>query len=248
VPSVRMCNADIVPDVPLSAGPEPPRPGWGWMTGMSVFWLADDEVTYLALPLLLARVPMVERATVERLGAKAVRAMTSGEFDTVVLPFGLCADVLRQVAPGEIRAKVLAYLNEEDARNAGSLVRERTVDGYLLRQDITVAGLSVILERLVRGDPPVIAEPSARREAVAEPPRTHGAEKLTQREHAVLALLLKGLSNHQIASSMVISVHGVKRHVSNLLIKFNCSNRTEAALTAARLGIASFPPKSAKRS
>ena len=30
-------------------------------------------------------------------------------------------------------------------------------------------------------------------------------------------------------------VHGVKRHVSNLLLKFDCSNRTEAALAAPQL-------------
>ena len=64
-----------------------------------------------------------------------------------------------------------------------------------------------------------------------------GARRLTQREHVVLAQLVRGRSNHQIARAMEISVHGVKRHVSNLLLKFDCSNRTEVALAAARLGI-----------
>jgi len=51
---------------------------------------------------------------------------------------------------------------------------------------------------------------------------------LTQREIDVLGLLSQGLSNKQIAPRIGISEHGVKRHISNILAKLNCSNRTEA--------------------
>ncbi|MEU8386353.1 LuxR C-terminal-related transcriptional regulator [Streptosporangium sp. NPDC048865] len=76
----------------------------------------------------------------------------------------------------------------------------------------------------------------------APPSGTAGAEltdRLTEREHTALTLLLRGMSNNQIARAMGISIHGVKRHVSNLLVKFDCSNRTEVALVAQRLGLSS---------
>jgi DNA-binding NarL/FixJ family response regulator len=54
--------------------------------------------------------------------------------------------------------------------------------------------------------------------------------RLTAREQTVMELLGRGRSNKQIARTLGISDHAVKRHVSNLLMKFNCSNRTEIAL------------------
>jgi DNA-binding CsgD family transcriptional regulator len=58
--------------------------------------------------------------------------------------------------------------------------------------------------------------------------------KITAREQSVLALLSRGRSNQQIARALGISGHAVKRHVSNLLIKLDCSNRTEVALLAVK--------------
>jgi DNA-binding CsgD family transcriptional regulator len=59
--------------------------------------------------------------------------------------------------------------------------------------------------------------------------------RLTPRERMVLSLLAAGRSNQQIARALALSTHAVKRHVSNLLIKFDCTNRTEVALAAAQM-------------
>lgn len=55
---------------------------------------------------------------------------------------------------------------------------------------------------------------------------------LTAREREVLALLVEGLSNAEIAASMHFSVAAVKYHVSSILSKLGASNRTEAAALA----------------
>jgi DNA-binding CsgD family transcriptional regulator/pimeloyl-ACP methyl ester carboxylesterase len=52
---------------------------------------------------------------------------------------------------------------------------------------------------------------------------------LSQREAEVLRLLAAGKSNQQIADTLVISVSTVLHHVTNILTKTGCSNRTEAA-------------------
>ncbi|OLS33775.1 response regulator transcription factor [Bacillus sp. MRMR6] len=49
--------------------------------------------------------------------------------------------------------------------------------------------------------------------------------KLTPREVEVLELLHKGYNNSQIASSLVLSVHTVKKHVSNLYNKLEVTDR-----------------------
>jgi NarL family two-component system response regulator LiaR len=63
-------------------------------------------------------------------------------------------------------------------------------------------------------------------------------EPLTQRELDVLRLVAQGLSNQEIAESLVIGEGTVRTHVSNILAKLHLANRTQAALYALREGLA----------
>ena len=67
---------------------------------------------------------------------------------------------------------------------------------------------------------------------------------LTDREREVLVLLTKGLSNQQIADSLVISERTARTHVSNILGKLGVASRTQASLLALREGLAPAPPAS----
>ena len=55
---------------------------------------------------------------------------------------------------------------------------------------------------------------------------------LTKREWEVLALLVDGKTNNEIATQLTISRGTARLHVSNILAKFGVSNRTEAAMLA----------------
>ena len=60
---------------------------------------------------------------------------------------------------------------------------------------------------------------------------------LTDREREVLALIADGRSNREIARRLVLSEKTVKTHVSNILMKLDLADRTQAALWAVRHGI-----------
>ncbi|MEU0842168.1 response regulator transcription factor [Streptomyces sp. NPDC005962] len=60
---------------------------------------------------------------------------------------------------------------------------------------------------------------------------------LTDREREVLALIAGGRSNREIARALVLSEKTVKTHVSNILMKLDLADRTQAALWAVRHGI-----------
>jgi pimeloyl-ACP methyl ester carboxylesterase/DNA-binding CsgD family transcriptional regulator len=71
----------------------------------------------------------------------------------------------------------------------------------------------------------------------ASPERANGDSPLTSRETEVLRLVAAGLSNREVASSLVLSEHTVHRHMANILRKLSQSSRTAAAAQAARAGL-----------
>ncbi len=64
----------------------------------------------------------------------------------------------------------------------------------------------------------------------------NGDSPLSRREAEVLRLVAAGLSNREIASTLVLSEHTVHRHVANILRKLTQSTRAAAAATATRAG------------
>ena len=68
------------------------------------------------------------------------------------------------------------------------------------------------------------------------PVEANGDSPLTGREAEVLRLIAAGLSNREIAGSLVLSEHTVHRHVANILTKLTQSSRAAAAAHATRAG------------
>jgi DNA-binding CsgD family transcriptional regulator len=65
--------------------------------------------------------------------------------------------------------------------------------------------------------------------------RTPGA--LTRREREVLALIVNGMTNRQIAQRLTISEKTAEGHVGNILAKLSCSSRIKAAELARATGL-----------
>jgi len=65
-------------------------------------------------------------------------------------------------------------------------------------------------------------------------------DPLTEREVDVLKLIARGLSNQEIADTLVVSIATVYTHVSKILDKLHLASRTQAALYALREGLASL--------
>ena len=73
--------------------------------------------------------------------------------------------------------------------------------------------------------------------AWADPARLASAKSaspLTAREHEIVILIARGLSNRQIADELVISPATAARHVANILAKLGFTSRTQVASWAAR--------------
>jgi DNA-binding CsgD family transcriptional regulator len=69
------------------------------------------------------------------------------------------------------------------------------------------------------------------------PRRREGPAGLTAREVEVLRLLARGLSNRQIADSLVISPKTAGNHVEHIYAKTGAKNRAQASVFALTHGL-----------
>ena len=116
----------------------------------------------------------------------------------------------------------------QDALQAGAI-------GYLLK-DVSADTLAEAIRDAHAGRATLSpAAAQALAQAAAQP--TTPGHDLTARERDVLALLVKGLNNTQIADRLVVSPSTIKSHVSHILSKLGVASRTEAAALAVRQGL-----------
>jgi len=78
---------------------------------------------------------------------------------------------------------------------------------------------------------------NGRTEAPQSAPVQEMATLLTLREKEILQMMQDGLNNTEIAQGLVISVHTVKRHASNIYRKLDVENRRQAVYKAQQTGI-----------
>lgn len=115
-------------------------------------------------------------------------------------------------------------------------VLEAGAIGYLLK-DVSADDLARAIRAAHAGR--VTLSPEAAQALVEETnlPPAPGLD-LTEREREVLALMIEGLNNVQIAGRLTVSPSTIKSHVSNILSKLGVASRTEAVALALRHGIA----------
>ncbi|HEY2074760.1 MAG TPA: response regulator transcription factor [Streptosporangiaceae bacterium] len=125
--------------------------------------------------------------------------------------------VIRRQWP-EVAVLVLSQYVEE--RYATDLLSANTSSvGYLLKDRVAdVAEFVAALRRVADGgtalDPEVVAQLLVRR-------RSDPLDRLTPREHEVLALMAEGRSNSAIAQTLVITDSAVAKHINSIFAKLD---------------------------
>jgi NarL family two-component system response regulator LiaR len=168
-------------------------------------------------------------------GAEAVRVCAQLRPDVVLMDLklpeldGIAATRAIREANPEVR--VIAVTSSHEDELVSEALRAGAI-GYLLK-DVGVAGLGDAIRAAMAGRPTLAPEATQALVRQASAPSAP-KEPLTEREREVLALMVKGLSNADIASQLLLSRSTVNFHVSNVLTKLEVTSRTAAVSVALR--------------
>ena len=135
---------------------------------------------------------------------------------------------IRQRFPSVQVIALTSFKEEELVQNA----LQAGAIGYLLK-DVSARKLAQAIREAHAGRGTLAPEAAqALIHAAAQPPAP--GHDLTERERDVLALMIQGLNNSEIAEKLVVSPSTIKSHVSHILAKLDVSSRTEAVALAVR--------------
>ncbi|MFG2748733.1 response regulator [Streptomyces xanthophaeus] len=211
----------------------------------------DDEVTRSGLRTLLAAQPGISVAGEAADGVEAVEQARRLRPDVVLMDVRMprCngIEATRQLLAEPARAdradrpagppKVVVITTfENDGYVTAAL--SAGASGFVLKR-LPVRQIAEAVRVVAEGE--AILFPAALRRMVAVRP-LGSAEALpraalTEREEEVLQLMATGLSNPDIAQSLVVSLETVKTHVGNVLTKLGAQNRTHAVVIAYESGL-----------
>lgn len=147
----------------------------------------------------------------------------------LVMPDGDGITAIRELAGSAPGARVLVLTTfVEDVHVFAAM--DAGAAGYLLK-DVDPQSLAGAIRDVRRGRPALHPDVASRlmRRAATPQPRT-----LTPREKEVLRLMAEGLANKQIARRLEVTEKTIKTHVSNILMKLDAVDRTQAAVLAVR--------------
>ena len=189
---------------------------------------------------LLAEQPFIE-ALVTACEVSVVAPLVEPGQPTAVLVDlpGLRVDLAQQLHAAAPEAGLLFLVDDYDLDTVLPLLRTGALG--CLSRDATVPELSRALIAAGRGEmalPDPIAGQALAALARGDRADNQPHDPLTERETEVLHLLAEGLTNKDIAQSLIISVRTVEAHLRSIYGKLEVDSRTEAALWAVRNGYA----------
>jgi DNA-binding NarL/FixJ family response regulator len=211
---------------------------------IKVFIADDHELVRVALRSLLEGEQDLQLVGEADNGEDAVKGVVRTEPDVLLLDMRMPgpggAEVCRRVREEREDTRVLVLTSYDDDEEIFGVMAAGAA-GYLLK-DARPGNIAAAIRSVADGQA-IFADTIAQRiisgRSVPEIGEEAAAfrDSLSDRELEVLILMTKGLSNKEIGKALWIEETTVKTHVSHILRKLRQADRTQAVLTAVRLGI-----------
>lgn len=209
---------------------------------VSILIVDDHEVVRNGIRSYLETIRDFEVVGEAESGEKAVKMVSELIPDIVLLDLIMPGmdgvETTRQIKKISPRTQVVVLTSYHEDVHIFPALKAGAIS-YILK-DMKMEKLADALQRAVRHEVtlhPLVAERVLRNIRGDDSEEPALFTELTERELDVLRLIAKGMTNSQIAETLVISENTVKGHVSNILSKLHLADRTQVAVYAWQRGI-----------
>lgn len=219
---------------------------------VKVLIIEDQDMARVALSVVLSKNPNIEIADMAVDGQEGVDKALAIKPDLVIMDIGLPTidgiEATRLIKEENPEIKVLMYTSREDEDDIFDAF-QAGADGYITKGatvDQTISAVLAVSEGTGWLDPAIakVVLTNIRRTNVSEGRRGEINYKLgknlyglTEREMDVLALIVDGLTNPQIADKLCITISTTKTHVHSILQKLYVRTRAKATAMAMKEGL-----------
>lgn len=209
---------------------------------ITVLIVDDHELVREGVSAFLRRMGDIQVAGEASSGPEGVRLAADFAPDValmdLVMPGMDGVEATRQLKRVSPSTQVIVLTSFDDEEHILPAIRAGALS-YILKQ-VGANELVEAVRKAARGE--VVMSPQVAARVMRELRQGPGEKPapdtdLSEREIEVLRLIAEGRQNAEIAETLVISEHTVKRHVSNILSKLHLADRTQAAVYAWREGM-----------
>ena len=214
--------------------------------GIRLMLVDDHEVVRLGLKTLFGQTDNIDVVAEAGSVADAVRIARRHEPDVVLmdvrLPDGTGIDACREILSSHPRIRVLFLTSHSDdeavvstilAGAAGYLLKEIDSQGLIKAIETVHAGQSILDPKVTRSVLQRMSVLTGKTAAV----RPVGSNDLSPQERRILALVVEGRTNKEIAKALDLSDKTVKNYLSNAFQKLHIRRRSQAAALFGRNAI-----------
>jgi two-component system response regulator NreC len=215
------------------------------MSKIRLLLVDDHEIVRAGLRMLFQAEPDMEIVGEVSSGEESLRAVRELKPDVVLMDVVMSGmsgiEATRRIKEANPDVAILALTMHEDEQYFFEML-SAGASGYVPKRaapDDLVSAIRVVSQGNVFLYPTLakllVKDFLQRAESGAAPP----SEELTPREREVLTCIAEGMTNREIAETLVISAKTVDRHRENIMRKLNLHNRVELVKYAIEKGLIS---------
>ena len=212
-----------------------------------VLLIEDHAMVRMGLQVCLSQSDKVELIGEAEDGLKGIDMAKRLIPDVILMDIGLPyidgIEATKKLKEANISSKVLIFTSR-DSEDDIFAAFQAGADGYIMKgasQEQTINAICAVNDGVAWLDPSIakLVLGSIQKTTSAEEGKSlaKNVYDLTERELEVLALIVEGLTNPEIAERLIISRSTAKTHVHSILQKLCINDRTKAAIFAVKNGM-----------
>ncbi len=216
---------------------------------IKILIVEDHMVARMGIAIVVENTPQFELLGQAQDGQEGVNLALKLNPDVILMDIGLPKidgiEATRRIKEAGLNSSVLMFTSRDSNEDVFAALKAGA-DGYIMKgsnEQTLINAIEAVSQKAGWLDPQIariVLSGINEQKEQNQNDKTKVANNkygLTKKELEVLALIVEGLSNQEIAQRLVVTLSTTKAHVHSILQKLYLSDRTKAAVTALKEGL-----------